>query len=52
MAIKITPPNNKRTKCEVYSRICGYIRPTASWADHKQEEFKDRVTYDRKQKDG
>ena len=19
------------TKCEVYSRVCGYLRPTSSW---------------------
>jgi ribonucleoside-triphosphate reductase len=31
-----------RTKCEVYSRVCGYVRPVAQWNVGKQEEFKDR----------
>lgn len=33
----------KRTKCEVYSRIVGYIRPVNQWNDGKKEEFHDRV---------
>ena len=36
---------NERTKCEVYSRIVGYMRPVSTWNAGKQEEFKDRVTY-------
>lgn len=32
-------------KCEVYSRIVGYIRPVSQWNDAKQHEFQDRVTY-------
>ena len=32
-------------RCEVYSRIVGYLRPVQSWAAHKQQEFKDRRTY-------
>ena len=35
----------KRTKCEVYSRVCGYLRPVSHWNDGKQEEFKLRKTY-------
>lgn len=35
----------QRTKCEVYSRVCGYIRPVAQWNEGKVEEFKDRVTF-------
>ena len=34
--------NNIRTKCEVYSRVVGYIRPVDNWSDSKQSEFKDR----------
>jgi ribonucleoside-triphosphate reductase len=34
-----------RTRCEVYSRVVGYLRPTQQWNDGKQEEFKDRVTF-------
>ena len=35
----------ERTKCEVYSRVCGYIRPVNQWNIGKQEEFNDRVTF-------
>lgn len=34
-----------RTKCEVYSRVVGYIRPVSQWNDGKREEFKDRKTF-------
>jgi len=33
------------TKCEVYSRVCGYLRPTASWNKGKKEEFSLRKTF-------
>ena len=32
-------------KTEVYSRITGYYRPVQNWNDGKQQEFKDRLTY-------
>lgn len=35
----------QRQKCEVYSRVVGYIRPVAQWNDAKQAEFSDRQTY-------
>ncbi len=35
-----------RTKCEVYSRVVGYIRPIEQWNDGKQAEFKDRVLFE------
>ena len=28
--------------CEVWSRVCGYFRPTACWNRGKLEEFKER----------
>ncbi len=31
-----------RTKCEVYSRVVGYLRPVDNWNEGKREEFKDR----------
>ncbi len=34
-----------RTKCEVWSRVVGYLRPTARWNDGKLEEFGDRSTF-------
>ena len=30
---------------EVYSRVCGYFRPVSNWNRGKQQEFKDRVTF-------
>lgn len=35
----------KKTKCEVYSRVCGYLRPIQQWNEGKQEEFKDRKCF-------
>ena len=32
-------------KCEVYSRIVGYIRPVSQWNKGKQKEFCDRQTF-------
>ncbi len=37
--------SSKRQKCEVYSRVVGYIRPVAQWNKGKKAEFKDRKTY-------
>ena len=37
----------KRTKCEVYSRVVGYLSPVSSWNNGKKEEFKQRKTYDK-----
>lgn len=30
---------------EVFQRITGYYRPVKNWNKGKQEEFKDRVSY-------
>jgi len=38
----------ERTKCEIFSRIVGYLRPVSNWNEGKQEEFKDRVNFDTK----
>ena len=35
----------ERTKCEVWSRVCGYYRPTKAWNDGKRSEFKDRTNF-------
>lgn len=40
-------PSGERTKCEVYSRIVGYLRPVAQWNEGKKAEFGDRKTYDK-----
>ncbi len=39
----VVESNNQ--KCEVYSRVVGYIRPVAQWNKGKKAEFKDRKTY-------
>ena len=31
-----------RQRCEVYSRVVGYIRPISQWNVGKQSEWKDR----------
>jgi len=40
----------KRTKCEVYSRVVGYLRPVNQWNLGKQQEFSDRKVFDMKEK--
>ena len=34
-----------QTRCEVYSRVVGYIRPVEQWHDGKQAEFHDRKIF-------
>lgn len=38
--------NSERTKCEIYSRVVGYMRPVDQWNQGKKQEFKDRVEFD------
>ena len=35
----------KRTKCEVYSRVVGYLRPIDQCNDGKRQEIKDRKMF-------
>lgn len=35
-------------KCEVFSRVVGYLRPVQQWNLGKQEEFKEREEFDQK----
>lgn len=37
----------QRQKCEVYSRVVGYLRPVSQWNNGKQAEFIQRKTYDK-----
>ena len=32
-------------KTEVYSRVCGYLRPVQFWNEGKKEEFRERKEY-------
>jgi ribonucleoside-triphosphate reductase len=34
-----------KTKCEVYSRVVGYIRPVKQWNEGKQAEWKLRKVF-------
>lgn len=43
--------NEKRTKCEVYSRVIGYLRPVSQWNRGKQQEFKERKVFKNKEDD-
>lgn len=36
---------NERTKCEVYSRVVGYLSPISHWNDGKKAEFNDRQAF-------
>ena len=44
-ALKLQKENIESTKCEVYSRVVGYLRPVALWNEGKKEEFKIRKNY-------
>jgi ribonucleoside-triphosphate reductase (formate) len=35
----------KRQECEVWSRVCGYMRPVNNFNDSKKQEFIDRKTF-------
>jgi ribonucleoside-triphosphate reductase len=37
--------NQKRTKCEVWSRVVGYLRPVSQFNEGKQAEFHDRKEF-------
>ncbi len=36
---------DKRTRCEIYSRVVGYMRPIKQWNKGKRQEFRDRKTF-------
>ena len=38
--------NQGRVRCEVYSRVVGYLRPVNQWNDGKKAEFQLRTLYD------
>ena len=35
----------ERTKVEVYSRVCGYLRPINQWNVGIKQEYHDRVMF-------
>ena len=38
-------PANKRPKCEVYSRVVGYLRPVSQYNKGKQVEYRKRKPF-------
>lgn len=44
--VKGLVPDESRRRCEVFSRIVGYLRPVDQWNKGKKAEFKDRQTFD------
>jgi len=38
-------PEKDRTKCEVYSRVVGYLRPVSQYNAGKKAEWKDRKEF-------
>ncbi len=40
----------KRQKCEIYSRVVGFLSPISQWNVGKKAEFEDRKTYDQQLK--
>ena len=45
MADKKTLQKQHGSKCEVYSRVVGYLRPVQGWNKGKKEEFAMRKTF-------
>ena len=37
--------NSERQRCEIYSRVMGYIRPTTEYNVGKMGEFKSRLCF-------
>ena len=42
----IYSPKEFPVRCEVFSRVVGYIRPVRQWNDAKREEFEQRKTFE------
>lgn len=41
-------PDEQRTRCKVYARVVGFIRPIDNWNDAKTQEFRRREVFDEK----
>jgi anaerobic ribonucleoside-triphosphate reductase len=37
--------DEERTKCEIWTRVCGYYRSTADFNIGKQAEYRDRKVF-------
>lgn len=47
----MTTDNNKRTPCEVFTRVMWYIRPVSAYNTGKKSEFYSRKYFDEKKID-
>jgi ribonucleoside-triphosphate reductase (formate) len=45
MSKKKKTNQSTRTRCEMYSRVVGYLRPINQWNDGKRQEYKDRKVF-------
>ena len=36
----------RKQKCEIYSRVVGYLSPVSEWNKGKKEEFEDRLVFE------
>jgi hypothetical protein len=45
--VKTYSPEEFPVRTEVFSRVVGYIRPVSQWNDGKQEEFRQRKTFEK-----
>jgi hypothetical protein len=45
--MKTYAPEEFPVRTEVFSRVVGYIRPVSQWNDGKQEEFRQRKTFEK-----
>jgi len=41
-----------KTKCQIWSRVVGYLRPVDKWNEGKKEEFNDRIEFITKSESG
>jgi anaerobic ribonucleoside-triphosphate reductase len=37
-----------KTRCQIFSRVCGYLQPVETWNIGKVEEFKSRSEFQTK----
>ncbi len=44
------PPEHKRTRCEVWTRVMGYHRPVSSFNTGKKGEFNERTFFNEPKK--
>ena len=49
MAEEIKLADIERTKCEIWTRVMGYYRPTSMFNKGKQSEYKDRKCFKEEQ---